>query len=366
MRFAVILAGGSGTRLWPMSRAALPKQMLPFINGRSLLEHAWDRLEGLVENPRRVVCAGDAHRELIQKSLPGLAAENFLGEPVGRDTLAALGFTAAVISRRDPEATIGVFTADHLIEPAGKFRDIVSAGYDLAEREKNALVTFGITPRYAATSYGYLSLGDPVRPGEPARTVREFREKPDRETAEQWVSQGPERFLWNSGMFVWKASTFLDCVRRYEPEAFASLSKIIEAWDTPRFSEVISEVYPTIRKISVDFAVMEKASRDQKVSVAAVPMDLSWLDIGSWPAFSETCPKDASGNSISAERHLLLDTRGSLVASSERGHLIASIGCDDLIVIHTPDATLVCRKDRAEDIKKLQALVAERYGGEYT
>ena len=368
MRFAVILAGGSGTRLWPMSRASLPKQMLPFIKGRSLLELAWERLEGIVEAERRLVCAGENHRDVIVKSIRGIAPGCFLGEPVGRDTLNALGYTAAVVARRDPDATIGVFTADHLIEPHDRFRAVVSAGYELAEREKNVLVTFGIAPRYPATSYGYLSLGAPVSGtgrDARARVVERFREKPDRATAERWVAEGPSKFLWNSGMFVWKASTFLNCVRRYEPETFAALSRVADAWDTAGFPATMASVYPALKKISVDYAVMEKASRDPTVTVAALPMDLSWLDIGSWPAFAETCSTDPTGNAVAAESSLLVDTRGTLVASSDSRHLIATLGCDDLIVIHTPDATLVCRRDRAEDIKKLQALVSERFGSTY-
>ena len=381
MRYAVILAGGSGTRLWPMSRASLPKQLLPFIRGKSLLAHSWERLEGLVEGDRRLVCAAESHRSIIGQTLADLGPEQFLGEPVGRDTLAALGYVSAVVVRRDAEATIGVFTADHVIEPRETFRDCVAAGYELAEREQDVLVTFGITPRHAATSYGYLSLGAPVaaagsegkagptRSGaqrlQGARIVEEFREKPDLATAERWVAEGPSRFLWNSGMFVWKASVFLDCIRRFEPETFAALSRISDAWGTERFPQVIGSEYPMLRKVSVDFAVMEKASRDARVRVAALPMDLSWLDVGSWPAFAETCPSDNAGNALSAETSIIMDTRGTLVASSDPRHLVATLGCEDLLVIHTADATLICRRDRAEEVKKLQAMVAEKFGGRY-
>lgn len=363
MRYAVILAGGSGTRLWPMSRASMPKQLLPFIRGKSLLAHSWERLEGLVEVDRRLVCAAESQKDLITKSLAGLSPQQFLGEPAGRDTLAALGYTAAVVARRDPDATIGVFTADHIIEPVEKFRDIVAGGYELAEREKGILVTFGVTPRHAATSYGYLSLGTEV--GRNARIVVEFREKPDHATAEKWVSEGPSRFLWNSGMFVWRASVFLDCIRRYEPETSAVLSRIADAWGTRQFPGVIGSAYPSLRKISVDFAVMEKASRDPLVRVAAIPMDLSWLDVGSWPAFAETCKSDEAGNAVAADASVIVDTRRTLVASSDPQHLVAALGCDDLVVIHTPDATLVCRRDRAEDVKKLQALIAEKFGSRF-
>jgi mannose-1-phosphate guanylyltransferase len=346
-----------------MSRASMPKQLLPFILGKSLLEHSWERLEGLVEPERRLVCAAESQRGLVAKCLDGLSSEQFLGEPTGRDTLAALGYTATVVARKDPDATIGVFTADHIIEPKEKFRDIVASGYELAEHEKNVLVTFGVIPRHAATSYGYLSLGAQVGLG--ARIVEQFREKPDHTTAARWVAQGPSRFLWNSGMFVWKASVFLDCIRRYEPETYSVLSRIGAAWETPQFPSVIAREYVGLRKISVDFAVMERASQDTRVRVAALPMDLSWLDVGSWPAFAETCPRDEAGNAIAAQTGVLMETRGTLVASSDPQHLVATLGCEDLVVIHTSDATLVCSRDRAEEVKKLQSMVAEKFGGRF-
>jgi mannose-1-phosphate guanylyltransferase len=363
MRHAVILAGGTGTRLWPMSRNALPKQLIPFIGGRSLLSLSFHRLDGLVGEQERWVCAGETLRPAILAELPGLSAGRFLGEPTGRDTLNALAYSAAVIARVDRDATMGVFTADHLITPVEAFRDIVSRGYEAAEGAGAVLVTFGITPTEAATGYGYLRLGPALGPS--ARIVAEFKEKPDKATAARWVAEGPERFLWNGGMFVWKASVFLDCVRRYAPATFEGVTAIAAAWDTPRFAGVLREVYPSLEKISVDFAVMEKASKDPAVRVAAVPMDLSWRDIGSWPSFAETCPKDEKGNAVAAERCLLVDTTGTLAASSDPGHLVAALGCDDLLIVHTPTATLVCRRDRAEDVKKLQALAAGKFGGDY-
>jgi mannose-1-phosphate guanylyltransferase len=358
----MIMAGGSGTRLWPMSRESLPKQLIPFIGGKSLLQIAAERLDGLVPPAQRFVCAANKHRAVIEKSLPAFGGDRFLGEPCGRDTLNAVGFSAAVIARRDPDAVIAVFTADHIIEPVDEFQRIVASGYAVVEKFPNALVTFGIAPTGPATGYGYLQLGEPLAGN--ARVVEQFKEKPDATTAQSYFEAGPNRYLWNSGMFIWRADTLLDCIRRYLPENHAGLMRIANAWDTSQRDAVLAEVYPKLKKISVDFAVMEPASHDPKVRVAAVPMPLKWLDVGSWPFFAQTCPRDADGNAIAA-RNLLRKTKNTLVASNDPKHLIAAIGCEDLIIIHTPDATLVCRADQAEAIKEMQKLVGEQFGSEY-
>jgi len=363
MRHALIIAGGSGTRLWPLSRQSQPKQLIRFINGKSLLEIAYERLERLVAPERRYICAGDAHKDAVMRQIATLHEERFLGEPVGRDTLSALAFSAAVIGKTDEEAVVAVFTADHIIEPVDEFLRTVEEGFSVVERAEGILMTFGVTPTHAATGYGYLELGEPFRGR--SRVVRKFREKPDAETAGRYLAAGPERYLWNSGMFIWKAGFFLDCVRRYEPEVYAGIMRIAEAWGGPGGHEVITDIYPRLKKTSVDYAIMEKASLDPAVTVAAVPLQASWLDVGSWPAYGGILEKDDAGNAASGCRSFFLDSNGRIAVSDVPGHLVAAIGCKDLVVIHSSNATLICPRDEAEKIKDLYAKIKEKFGEEY-
>lgn len=364
MRYSIIMAGGSGTRLWPMSRGRQPKQLIPFIQGKSLIQIAAGRLDGLIDPTNQFICAGLSHKPGIQHALPDCGDANYLGEPEGRDTLNAVGLSAAVIAKQDADAVIGTFTADHIIEPVDQFQQIVSQGFDLAEQLDNVLVTFGISPTHPATGFGYLELAETV--GDEslnARRVSAFKEKPEQALAEQYLAAGPEAYLWNSGMFVWKAATLLKAIEKFSPENYAGLMQIAEAWGTDAGPKVLAEIYPTLKKISVDFAVMEPAATDADFTVAAVPMPLQWLDVGSWPSYAETCQQDDQGNALAA-KNVLMDTQHTLVASNDPEHLIATIGCEDMIIIHTDKATLVCPKERAQDIKKLYERVGKEIGEE--
>jgi mannose-1-phosphate guanylyltransferase len=363
MRYGLIMAGGAGTRLWPMSRADEPKQLIPFIGGRSLLQVAADRLEGLVDPAQRLICTGERFREPIRRAIPAFGDEQIFGEPEGRDTLAAVGFPAAVLAQSDPDAVIAVFTADHLIEPQDIFRQRIETGFQIAEQNLQTLVTFGIQPTHAATGYGYVQLGEELGGFDQARQAVAFKEKPDAETASAYVDSGD--YLWNSGMFVWRASTLLGCIERYEPEVHASLIRIAEAWSSDRRTDVLGEVFPTIKKISVDYGVMEPASSDDQVQLATVAMQVKWLDVGGWPSYAQTLEADDAGNRTDGSDAMLLDSSDVVVVNNDPGHLIATVGVKDLIVVHTPRATLLCTPEAAEQIKQLHAQIGETFGADY-
>jgi mannose-1-phosphate guanylyltransferase len=374
MRYALIIAGGSGTRLWPMSTKALPKQLIPFIgdpsggaggeSGKSLLQIAMERLDGLLPPEQVYVCAGESTKQVMLDKLPGLTEDRFISEPMGRDTLNAVGLGCSVLKHKDPDATVAIFTADHLIEPVEDLLKIVEQGFEVAEADDSTLVTFGIAPTHAATGYGYLELGDAL-PGDKGFVVDQFKEKPDADTAATYHEAGPDKYLWNSGMFVWKAATVMHAIGKYAPENAEKLEHLGKNWNTPTRDDDLAEIYPELKKISVDFAVMEPASNDPDMTVAAVPMPLTWLDVGSWPSFADTLEPDADGNAASGGRTVHQNSKNILTATDQPDHLITTLGCEDLIVIHTQHATLVCHKDHAEDIKKLHAKVGQEVGSDY-
>jgi mannose-1-phosphate guanylyltransferase len=365
MQYGVIMAGGAGTRLWPLSRSDRPKQLLPVVRGRSLLQLSYERLRGLLPPDRIFVCTGAAHGQAVLDNLPELPKENLLGEPAGRDTANAVGFPAAVLHHRDPDAVTAVVTADHVIEPVEKFQAALKTAFDVAAAQPASLVTFGIIPTFGHTGLGYIHRGESLSSrGNSAFRVLSFKEKPDKATADRYVESG--RYYWNSGMFVWRCDTVLSELQAHLPQSYRGLMQIAQTWDTPRRDAVLKEVYPELPKISIDYAVMEPASQGRgKAQVVVVEMPVQWLDVGSWPALAETLQTDGHNNATDCPVCVLVDSDDNIVISEDPAHLITTVGISDMIIVHTRDATLVCPKREAQRVKELVARVREKYGERY-
>lgn len=360
MRYAVIVAGGAGTRLWPLSRGARPKQLLSVQDGRSLLRLAYERLRGLLPADRVYVCTGAAHAAAVHEHLPELPPGNVLGEPVGRDTASAIGLAAAVVRRRDPDAVLASVTADQVIEPVESFCAALRTGFEAVDADPAALVTFGIAPTSPHTGLGYIAQGEPLDRDPRVLAVRGFTEKPDAETAQRYVRGGCH--LWNSGMFVWRADTVLAELATYVPGSHEALTRAATAWDTPDRDRVLAAVYPGLPRISIDYAVLEPAAAAGRVVV--VPMAVDWLDVGSWPALAGTLDRDPDRNALAAVT-VLVDSAGNIVVSDDPDHLVATVGLTETIIVHTRDVTMVCPKSAAERVKDLAARVTERHGERY-
>jgi len=355
MRHAVIMAGGAGVRLWPLSRQGRPKQLLRIFRGTSLLRQSYDRIAAIFPPEQINVITNQAHLPLVAEEIPELPAANLFGEPVGRDTANAVGLASAVLAQRDPEAVIGVFTADHIITPMDRFCSAVNAAFEAAEHESDALVTMGIKPAQPETGYGYIRRGERIRDG--VFEVKQFTEKPNLAEAVKYIASG--EYYWNSGMFVWQASTVLEQLKKHLPQTFESIDEIAQAWSSDSRQQKLERLYPKLLKISIDFAVMERADR-----VLVVEMNCQWVDVGSWPAIEAIVESDGDGNVTTGSHVSHLGSRGNIVIT-ESDHLIATIGVDDLVIVHSPDATLICKRRDAQSIKELVDNIRKEFGEKY-
>ena len=346
MLYAIIMAGGSGTRFWPKSRRGKPKQLLHLAGDRTMLQQTVARIEPLVARDRILIITGADQAAATRAQLPGLPAENVIAEPAPRDTAPCVGLAAGIVAHRDPAGTMIVMPADHVIEPAAAFQATVRAAVSVVEDDPSALVTFGIKPTRPETGYGYIERGEllETRDGIPVYRVVQFREKPDHATAQGFLSAG--RFAWNAGIFLWRARTILEEMRAHRPQLAAALEPILHALGTPDEANVLARLFHGLERVSIDKAVMEHASN---VRVLEVPF--LWNDVGDWRALASLLEKDAAGNAI--QGHVLArDTTNSIIISDDGG-LVATLGVDDLVVVHSGKATLVARKDQLDKLKAL-------------
>lgn len=343
---AVILAGGAGTRFWPLSTERKPKQFLRILDERSLLRMSLERLEGLVPPQRTLVLTKAEMKPLVARELPELPEKNILGEPARRDTAAAVCLAALVCQRMFGETVMAVLTADHLISPREKFQDSLVSAVRAAGSSK-ALYTFGIPPTYPATGYGYLELGEELlREGDISHhRILRFREKPDLETAKTYLQSG--KFMWNSGMFVWSLKAILEEIRRHLPFHWQGLSKAVEHWETSQWQEELTRAFLPLEKISVDYAIMEKAQ-----DIICVVASWEWKDLGGWASVMELLPKDPQGNAARG-RLFSQDSMNNLVFCEEPEETVALLGVEGLVVVRAGQKTLVARMEEAEKLKGL-------------
>lgn len=356
MRHALILAGGSGTRLWPYSTTGCPKQLAPLFAGSSLLDLAFSRARSVVPPEQVWLVAGEQMRAAVS-AVEGVRADRLVIEPSGRDTLAAVALGCAAIAQQDADAVVAVLTADHLIEPLSSFVSALDSAFALCASNPDVLVTFGIVPDSAATGLGYLELGQPL--GGDGHIVSSFREKPSLAVASEFFDAGPERYLWNSGMFVWRAATLLRALDAFAPGSAPLLRAMGAAYGRPAWDDLARDAWPSLPRLSIDYGVMEPASVSGEFTVAALPLRARWLDVGSWPAYGKALGADTEGNMVSAARAVLHRSRDNVVASADPDHLVTLVGCEGLVVVHTPAATLVMRAADAQRVKELHARVAE-------
>jgi len=334
--YAVIMAGGSGTRFWPASRKPRPKQFLTIAGERPMIAETAARLEGLIPPERTIVVAGASQIELVREALPDLPEENLLIEPVGRNTLPCVALAAFEIRRRSPDAVQIVLPADHVIEPHSAFRESLEQAAALAA-EGTGLVTFGMHPTFAATGYGYIETGQ-SHGDHGAMSVRRFVEKPNADVAQDFLASG--RFLWNSGIFVWSTASICAELAQHAPLVTAALADAGSA--------DLAEIYPGLPAESVDVGIMEKADR-----VYVLPIEYRWSDVGSWAALPDVHEQDANDNTVTGGGRLVAEDATGCVVYGDSDKLTALIGVQDLIVVHSDGATLVCPRDRAQDVKKI-------------
>jgi mannose-1-phosphate guanylyltransferase len=358
--YAVIMAGGGGTRLWPLSRQARPKQMLKLGGERTLFQISVDRLKGLFPVEQIYVVTAASQAEELQSEIPEIPEENYVLEPEPRGTASAIGLSAVVLQKRDPQAMMAVVTADHFIKNEKKFLHILKAGREAASQ--GYLVTLGIRPTFPAVGFGYIQRGGYLDTfsGVDVFIAQRFVEKPDRQTAESYFKG--EEHSWNSGMFIWRTEVILGEIERQMPTLHSALLKIGETYDTPQKEEVFKKYWMSLYSETIDYGIMEQAK-----NVVVVPArGLGWSDVGNWSAIYHVLPDDDQGNVIQCKDHMGINTNNTLVfANGNSDRLIATIGIEDLVIVDTGDVLLVCSREQAQDVREIVNLLKEKGKIEY-
>ena len=341
---AVILAGGSGTRLWPLSTPSFPKQFLPLPNGKSMIQESLARVEGLISPGQTWVVTGHSMVQLVQEHLPSIPVSQILGEPVGRSTAAAIGWAAATIARRDPQAIMMVLTADHVITKIDVFNQSLRLAARLARQ--GYLVTLGIKPTGPETGYGYIRYAAPLSEGfdHQAFNGDRFVEKPGVAMAQAYLQDG--HYVWNSGMFVWKVETILAALQKHLPELARKIDTIAESMGTAQERATLDELWPTLQTISIDYGVMEKANK-----VAVIPVEIGWNDVGNWEQYASLFPADEY-DVRRVGHHEGLGSRNVFVYNNTQRQVF-TIGLEDIVVVEMDDKTVICHKDEVQRVKEL-------------
>jgi mannose-1-phosphate guanylyltransferase len=355
--YVLIMAGGSGTRLWPLSRRDKPKPVLPLVEAeRSMFQIAVGRVEPMFTPERILVVANAELTKILRKQAPQLPAENFVIEPVGRDTAPAVGLGAIHIRQRDPDGVMAVVTADHHIADVETYRKVLNAACQVAAQ--GLVVTLGITPDFPTTGFGYIERGERDRTvnGVDVYVLKRFAEKPDPATAERFVASG--EYSWNSGMFIWPVKRVMAEFERHAPDLYAKLTQLAARIGQPGYNDLLAEVWPTVERISVDYALMEHIQEGARV----IPAQMGWADIGNFGTLHDILSGGEDENVILGHEPLAIDTKRTFI-SSER--LVAAIGLEDLIIVDTGDALLVCRRDRVQDVKQIVEELKRSQRNEY-
>ncbi|TET37319.1 MAG: mannose-1-phosphate guanyltransferase [Planctomycetota bacterium] len=351
MFHAVIMAGGSGTRFWPMSRRLRPKQLLPLAGGKSLVSETAARLDGVVPPENIFIITNRDTVDAMRKAVPDVPAGNVVGEPMARDTTGCIGYAAALLLSRDPEAVFVALPADHRITPVENFRAALKRAYETA-RSEDFFITFGIEPKFPATGYGYIERGEAIE--ENLFRVRRFTEKPEKAQAEKYIDSGS--YYWNGGIFVWKASSVLEAISRFEPEIGACMDDIKAALSSEDPEKQIAGAFEKMKKISIDYSVLERAD-----NVAVVPADFEWDDLGSWESVARYSRTDEFGNAFIGS-HVGLETENCIIVAEDG--VVGTIGLRDIIVVKSGRAVLVARREDAEKVKQLVARLEDAGQGD--